>query len=205
MKIIKNIKKYIGGLWKKFIKLSKKQKIIFTAVSIAAILAIIFIIAFWVKILRDEARAKSIYEVAVVVRDQNNADPAEDARTSLKAGDVLVVQKTGHSWSNTERISYLILKMNLTKEEASKIVQPEERKQDKKELSKEKERLKNIVDKKEKKRMEKEIDNRKITVKTRQYRINLEKYFKGFNPMTLLNQGQPYSDKTFDWRIVEKK
>jgi hypothetical protein len=53
--------------------------------------------------------------------------------------------------------------------------------------------------------MEDELKNQKITLRARAFRINLEKYFPDFNPMILLEKGQPYLDKIYDWKIVEKK
>ena len=70
------------------------------------------------------------YEALVAVTDQKNSDPVEDAKSSLKAGDVLVILPEGHSWSDTEKISYLILKINLTEDQAQKLLQPEQRKRE---------------------------------------------------------------------------
>ena len=67
--------------------------------------------------------ATTIYEAAIIVRDQYNSDPIEDARSSLKIGDVLALKPEGHSWSEIERVSYLIIKMELNKSQAGKIMQ----------------------------------------------------------------------------------
>ena len=57
---------------------------------------------------------KDIYQVAVMVRSQNNPDPIEDIKTSLKYGDVVVVKAEDNKWSKAEKVSYLILEMKLT-------------------------------------------------------------------------------------------
>lgn len=41
-------------------------------------------------------------------------------------------------------------------------------------------------------------------IRARIYRINMEKYFKDFEPLILLRK-QPFQDKIYDWSIVEKK
>ncbi len=205
-KIWQEINGFLKLLWGKFNGLGKRGKIIISGILIILILAIISGIIWRTKFFNDKPR--QIYEVAVMVRNQNNSDPAEDLRTSLKAGDTIVAQKAGHGWSATEKISYLILKMNLTEEQAQKLTSPQERNLTKAEIKAEKnkrsEANKNLP-KEEKERMDEEIENRKITIRAREYRINMEKYFPGFDPMILLNQGQPYMDKIYDWKIVERK
>jgi hypothetical protein len=142
---------------------------------------------------------KKVYEALIAVRNQYNADPVEDAKNSLKAGDVLLVLPEGHKWSETEKVSYLILKINLTASEAQTIVSPQERKAviPKPKTDEEKKRAE------ERKKAE---GNRQQmeTVRARQYRIKLEELDKNFDPNILLER-QPYLDKIYDWKIVEKK
>ncbi len=149
-------------------------------------------------------KPKQIYQVAVVVRSQQTSDPAEDLRSSLKAGDVLVTQLGEHSWSSTELISYLILKMNLTEEQAQKLTQPEEREMKKSEISEEEKQRQE----EEKKRAKKEgreyrEEPRRVTLRARAYGINLEKL--GFTDPNALYSGQPFLDQIFEWDIVDKK
>jgi len=174
---------------------------------ILIIIGIIIVMAGATVLFRDaifKKAPKQIYEVAIMVRSQRSNDPNEDARSSLKAGDVLLVQAEGHSWSQTEKISYLILKMNLTEEQASKLTQPKEKEVKFKDLSEEEqERIEE-----EKKRAEEEgreymEEPRTETILARQYRIKMEK-FEGFKPADLLS-GQPFEDEIFTWSIVEKK
>ncbi len=148
---------------------------------------------------------KQDYEIAVQVRDQHNSDPVEDMRTSMKAGDVLVVQKAGHSWSNTEQVSYLILKMNLNDEEKAKLVEQEERKLSRKEIKARRPANYDDLPKEEKKRYEEMEEGRPQTetVRPRKYRIDLEKL--GFSDPNVLLSGQPLLGKTYDWSIVEEK
>lgn len=142
---------------------------------------------------------KKVYEALIAVRSQSNADPVEDAKNSLKAGDVLLLLPEGHKWSETEKVSYLILKMNLTEKEAQTIVSPEEKKavEPKPTTDEEKKRAE------ERKKAE---GNRQQmeTVRARRYRIKLEELDKNFDPNILLER-QPYLDKIYDWKIVEKK
>ena len=144
-----------------------------------------------------------IYEVAVMARSQNNPDPAEDRKSSLKAGDVLIVQKHGHNWSTTESVSYLILKMNLTEEQTAKLT-----------MSKEKEIKFRDLPEEEKKRIEDEKNRAKETDEkyfeesrmeiliAREHHIDMRE-FEDFEANDLLN-GQPF-DEVFDWGIVERK
>lgn len=148
---------------------------------------------------------KSIHQVAIVVRGQQNPNPAEDARSSLKAGDVLAVQSEDHKWSNTEKISYLILKMNLTDEQAAKLTQAKERELKFKDLSKEE--RKRIEEEKKRAKDEGrkyEEEPRRETLIAREYYIDLIKYFPDFKAIDLM-KGQPYQDKVYDWGIVDKK
>ncbi len=149
--------------------------------------------------------AKQIYEVAVMVRDQHNSDPEEDRRTSLKKGDVLVVHPEGHNWSRTEKISYLILKMKLTKTQAEKLTRPEEEKLSRSERKKRLEEMtkdRNLK-KEEIKRIEEELKQERKVIRARLYKIDLSKLGE-FKPVDLL-KGQPFQDKIYDWSIVEKK
>lgn len=141
---------------------------------------------------------KKVYEALIQVRSQSNPDPAEDVKTSLKAGDVLVVLPEGHNWSQTERVSYLILKMNLTEEQARKLLEPEEKVEM---VNLPKEEIEQA--KKEGQKIEKEREQR-TTLRTRRYRIMIEEIDPSFDPNVLLER-QPFLDKTYDWKIVEKK
>lgn len=139
------------------------------------------------------------YEALIAVRNQFNPDPVEDLRTSLKAGDVLLTLPEGHSWSQTERVSYLILKMRLTEDQAQTLVSPEEKKAV--ELKPKTEEEKKQAE--ERKKTEGDRD-RMETVRARRYRIMIEKLDPNFDPNILLEK-QPYLDKIYDWNIVEKK
>jgi hypothetical protein len=152
-----------------------------------------------------KARQKKTYEIAVQVRSQENSDPKEDARTSMKAGDVIVVQNEGHSWSNTEKVSYLILKISLTDDQKQKLTSPETRKLSSKELKAKRPKDFDKMPKDEKKRFEDQEKGRPQTetVRVRKYRVNLED-LNFTDPNTLLS-AQPYPDKVFDWGIVEEK
>lgn len=64
------------------------------------------------------------FEVLVVLRDQQASNPEEDRRVALKRGDVIAVRKLPHLWSDTERVSYLIVKIKMTGKEANALLEP---------------------------------------------------------------------------------
>jgi hypothetical protein len=144
-------------------------------------------------------KPKQIYEALIAVRSQSNPDPKEDERNSLKAGDVILVLPEGHKWSETERVSYLILRMNMNEDQARTLVSPQERKAV---IPK----PKSDEEKKQAEERKKAEGNRQQmeTVRARQYRIKLEELDRNFDPNTLLEK-QPYMDKIYDWSLVEKK
>lgn len=149
---------------------------------------------------------KQVYEAAIMVRDQQNKDLEEDRRSSLKAGDVLLIQNEGHKWSKTESVSYLILKMNLTETQKNKLIQAKTRKMTNEEINKELEQFKqnrNDMPEDELKHFEEELKQREITLIAREYAIDMEK-FEGFKPLDLLN-GQPYQTEVYDWGVVNRK
>jgi hypothetical protein len=185
LKIKRYLKKSIF-LLKEIWKDPKKKKILIAII-------IVFLISSGFAIYKVFHQApKKIYEVAIMVRSQHNNDPNEDARTSLKVGDVLVVKPEGHKWSKTEKVSYLIIKMNLTEDQSHILAQPREREVKKSELSE-----------KEKKTTKNTNYIRKETIIAREYRIKIEK-FKDFNSKMLI-KGQPYMEKVYGWDMVEKK
>jgi hypothetical protein len=137
---------------------------------------------------------KKVYQVLIMVRDQQTSDPVEDARGSLKAGDVIVVYEQNREFSYTERISYLILNMKLTADQAQKLTEPKVEKLSRSELTKE-----------QRDRISKNNEPWPTrTIRARAYRIKLQK-FKNFDPIDLLN-GQPYEKNIYDWwGMVERK
>jgi hypothetical protein len=193
---MKKVKKIVKKI-KKNAKKILSQKAVIGGIG-GLVLIILIVGGYFIATKFFKPAPRKVYEVAVVVRSQNNPNPEEDRRTSLKAGDVLVVQPEGHNWSRTERISYLILKMNLTAEQKTKLTAPQEREIKFKDLSEEeKKRVKNEG-------REYQEETRREILRARACRINLGKYFPDFKPVDLLF-GQPYLDKVYDWSIVEKK
>ncbi|GEM_PF-1197497 len=142
---------------------------------------------------------EKVYDVAVQLRDQTNSDLNEDARSSAKKGDVIVLRETGREWSTTENASYLIIKMKLNEKQASKLTQPKTKK-----LSKDEGKKKGLIDDE----ILKNIDDENLEqilredVLFREYRIEIEKM--DFDVMKV-REAQPFPDKEFDWGIVEKK
>jgi nitrate/TMAO reductase-like tetraheme cytochrome c subunit len=189
------------GIVKKLKALLTKKNLI-----IIGVVFLVIVIGGLLKKYVFKSAPKAIYEVAIMVRDQRNSDPSEDLKNSLKKGDVLVVQKDGHTWSKNESISYLILKMELNEEQKQKLTSSEEKEIKFKDLSQEEQDRIN----EEKKRAEEEgreyfEEPRRETLRARAYHIPLnQKEFEGFEALDLMN-GQPFQDEVYGWSIVEKK
>lgn len=133
------------------------------------------------------------YQVLVSVYDEKNSDPIEDKKSSMKKGYVIGVYDENHEWSDTEKFSYLILKIKLNEKEVVKIIEPVKENIDKKNLT---------LEQKKMLEEDKNPESQKKIVAVRKYKINLEK-IKFSDPNSLLS-GQPYLDKVFDWSIVMK-
>ena len=145
---------------------------------IAIFLLFLFVLVYFAPgIFRSEP--KVVYKVAVMAKDQKDKSlREEDLAISMKKGDVIVVQPENHSFSKTERISNLIIKMELTEEQKVKLMQA---------------------------KTEGAEDDQK-TILVRKYYIDLNnKAFEGFNHLDLLSDKPLYGDVVFDWSVVKKK
>ncbi|KKP70677.1 MAG: hypothetical protein UR69_C0003G0015 [Candidatus Moranbacteria bacterium GW2011_GWE2_35_2-] len=158
----------------------------------------------------SEENTKQVYQAMVAVRDQKNSDPVEDARNSLKAGDVILV-KSGENnpWSDTEKASNLILKMELNEEQAQKLVESvteklgkDEKKSQLAEYEKSIKENSGQLDEEEMKRYEEELDGQENVVVLRKYRIDFDEI--DFVPEKWSGT-QLFDGKIFNWSIVEKK
>ena len=132
-------------------------------------------------------------QVLVSVHDFSMPDPVEDKKTSIKMGYVVGVYPEDHEWSDTEKISFLILKMKLNDTQASELTQPVEKNIDPKTLPQEQQ---------DQMKQDKNSPAQKETVAARMYKINLGKI--GFTDAASLAKGQPFLDNVFDWGVVEK-
>ncbi len=133
------------------------------------------------------------YQVLVSIRDNTMPDPIEDKKSSIKKGYVVGLYDENHEWSDTEKVSFLILKMKLNDTEASELTQPVQKDIDLKTLPK---------DQQQAIKEEKNPQAQKETIAARAWKINLDKI--GFSDPNSLLTGQPYLDKVFGWEIVEK-
>jgi hypothetical protein len=101
---------------------NSKEKII-----IATLIAVIIIGTAWgilkYKNRNNPENKEQVYEALVNIVDQKASDPVEDARSSLKKGDVTAYFPEGHSWSDTEKNSYLIVKLKLKPADAAKLME----------------------------------------------------------------------------------
>ena len=165
--------------------------ILFVLVIIGAIYGIYRgIVYFW-------GGEKKVYQILVTTFDNKLSDPEEDKRSSMKKGYVVGVYPEDHQWSDSEKVSYLILKMKLNEKEVRKITEPIEEEVDIKTLPEEQQRYLN-----DQKKQNKNTEEMKKTIAIRKYKIDLEEL--KFTDMSVLLNGQPYADKVFDWGIVEK-
>ena len=133
------------------------------------------------------------YQILVAVYDEKNSNPIEDKKSSMKKGYVIGVYGESHEWSDTEKFSYLILKIKLNEKEAQKIVEPVEKEIDKKTLSEEQKKMM---------KEEKNPEVQKEVVAARKYKIDLEKI--GFSDPNSLLKGQPFEGRVFGWEVVTK-
>lgn len=203
VKIIKLIPRIILNLWLIFydwvrekIARRKKWSIIVGSVLLLLILAGGGIWG-WMKYKnnKDPQNQPQVYEAMVMVVDQKNSDPEEDKRASLKKGDVIAYFPEGHSWSETERISYLIVKIKLKPDEATKLTEAEtkEVKGDKGDVKGEKGE-KGVKGEMGGPRME--------TIRARKYTLDLPGYdLQKF----WQSHEQPFQDKVFGAGIIDKK
>ncbi len=95
------------------------------------------------------------HEILIKIGDNYHSDRSEDARGSYKSGDIILVKPAGHNWSKTEKNSFLIIRVDMTKEKAKAIVAPKKVKTRKKDS---------------------EGNPIYMTVKKRAYKVNLEKF-----------------------------
>lgn len=141
----------------------------------------------------------AVYDVVIQARDQKDPDPVEDARSSMKVGDVVAVRETGSEWSQSEKTGFLILKMKLKKSQVGKLTMAETKKLTLEEAKEKKIITDEMMDNMTKKELEEKLIQE---VRARKYRINVESL--GFD-ISQLKKGQPFSDREFDWDIVIQK
>ena len=133
------------------------------------------------------------YEVAVLFKDQGSG--VDD----LKAGDVALIKEAGQDWSNTEKISYLLLKMEINEDQSKTLLEPEVKR-----LSEEEVLADGLISEEALASMSEEDKKKFFTevIQARRYRIKIEEL--DFDPMKIRNS-QPFPRKRFDWSIVEEK
>lgn len=189
----KMLKKIFGGIWRVWKNSPKIVKWIIVILILGAVGA-------WITlriIHNPQQKNAQVYEALVMPVDQKKSNAIEDAKSSLKYGDVIAVFLAGHNWSDTEKNSYLIVKIKLTKDEAAKLTQPKTKKTDQpapNNLPVNSKDGKANKDQKQLPMME--------TILAREYRLKLpdfdiQKFWGG--------GGQPFSDKIFDDGIIQKK
>ncbi len=178
-------------------KINRKKLAIFIVASLLLIAGIIWGIVAIVKHYKggdDPKNQPQVYEALVNIVDQKSNDPVEDSRANLKAGDVIAYFPEGHLWSETERISYLIVKIKLKPDEAAKLTQPQT-----KEIKREEAGMKG-----ENGEAPKDMGPQMETVRARAYRVKIEKL--NFDVQKFWeNHEQPDQTKIYDGGMIEKK
>lgn len=172
------------------IQIVNKKKFLLVIIIIAAIFAaVIFAITAKVKEDKKPENQPQIYEALVNIVDEKASDPVEDARSSLKKGDVIAIFPEGHEWSDTEKNSYLIVKLKIKEKEMKELTVAKTRKVEgkKSEVGQENSQM----DKTEEE-----------TILARQYRLNLPEFdTKKF----WSDHQQPFADQLFGQEIIEEK
>lgn len=170
-----------------FQSLNGKKLYLFLAI-IAAVAGLIFVV-FKIKESQKPENQISTYEALVNIVDEKTADPIEDARSSLKKGDVIAIFPEGHGWSDTEKNSYLIVKLKITEKEMKELTAAKVRKVEGKKPEADQKNEKN-------ERTEEE------TILARQYKLNLPEFdTKKF----WSDHQQPFANQVFGQEIIEKK
>lgn len=171
------------------IQIFNKKKFLLVIIIIAAIIAAVWAITAKVKEDKKPENQPQIYEALVNIVDEKAADPIEDARSSLKKGDVIAIFPEGHEWSDTEKNSYLIVKLKIKEKEMKKLTMAKTQKVERKksEIGQENDKME---------RTEEE------TILARQYKLNLPEFdTKKF----WSDHQQPFAGQIFDQEIIEKK
>ena len=172
------------------IQIFSKKKFLLLIVIIAAIVAaVIFAITAKVKEDKKPENQPQIYEALVNIVDEKASNPVEDARSSLKKGDVIAIFPEGHEWSDTEKNSYLIVKLKITEKEMKDLTVAKTQK-----IEGKKSEIGQENDKMEK--------TEEVTILARQYRLNIPEFdTKKF----WSDHQQPFAGQIFGQEIIEEK
>lgn len=171
-----------------------KRFIIFISIISLIIISIISGVIFLLKDKNESERdtssrvptvenTRQVYEVLVQIADQTSDDLEEDKSSSLKTGDVIAIFPENHSWSETEKISNLILKIKLTEKDGNKLLEPVTKEIDSND--------------KEKRPRTETIRARKYRIRIENLDFDLQKFWD--NPI------QPYFNQIFDDSVIQEK
>jgi hypothetical protein len=67
-----------------------------------------------------EVEGKELYELAVMAKERTSSEPG-----SYQKGDVIAIMPAGHSWTNNERASFVIIKAYLDESQKQKLLSPQ--------------------------------------------------------------------------------
>lgn len=199
-KILKKLHKTIFVAWKWSVKASRRgvawvraDRKRGVALGGLAVIVVLGLAGFSGKKYRDYVRANEhIYEALVQPFNQNPYGDKIVDPSALETGDVIVIFPEGHVWSDSEKTSYLILKLKLSEKEANRLIEP---------VTKEVKRPK--AEKAEDKTAE-DMGTMTETVRARKYRLQIETL--GFDVNNFWqNPVQPYPNQIFGDELIQKK
>ena len=177
--------------------LKNKQKII-----IVGIIIFIIILGFLSLGKKDKTiQSQEYYEAAVIIEDSKYD---KNPKSMKKIGDVIVIQNKDYKWSEIDRTKYLILKMDIDEDERKQLIIPGGKEIRFNDLSdEEKENIKEREKLAKENGEEYEYEPNINISAARKYAINLDKV--GDIKDIDLSKGQPFFDKIYTWKIVEKR
>jgi hypothetical protein len=161
----------------------KRFMLVIAIIAVLLGLLIFFGVKFFSKESGNGKSEKRIYEALVQPFDQEKDSSNETNDTSLKKGDVIVIFPEGHPWSESEKTSYLILKLRLTEDDANKLIEAET------------EEIQGTNAEEGRGPETRTIRARKYRIKIESLNFDLQKFWE--NPV------QPYADKVFDKNLIE--
>lgn len=131
-----------------------------------------------------------LYEALVQPFGEKPENPLTQENSALSQGEVVVIFPEGHLWSETEKTSYLILRLNITEEEAQQLVEAETQGIDLEETKTEEGTA--------------PLPLKRETLRARKYRLKLEEL--NFDLQKFWeNPTQPYENQIFDSLLIEEK
>ncbi|MFH1317617.1 MAG: DUF2341 domain-containing protein [Candidatus Omnitrophota bacterium] len=71
------------------------------------------------EVMRSDVKS---YELLVKVEDRKKGQALEDGKVRYEDGEIIVIKRSGHQWSVTEKEKFLVIKVYLTEDEAAQVM-----------------------------------------------------------------------------------